>query len=615
MGVTFGKNTASLGAQRRLGEATRTLSSVFERLSSGQRIIRPSDDPAGLAVSSKLHTQSKIYGRAERNVSDGISLLNIADGAASQIGELLTRMAELAEQAANGSYSQTQRRNLNEEYQALDLEIRRITQTTSFNGIDLLTGELSTKDRTSVVSSVLSASPFHTDAEGRYVVFGETSGDLVLFDTQSGDNVHLTGGTAFDKGVVSDDGKVVYTTNAQDGLVLYDIATEQYTTIISSSIGGGEFSLSADGSTVVFETNLDITDGGGLGDVNPTIGNDSLYTFDTVSQTFTYRANLTNGLDDLAISSDGASFAFIDSASDIKVGSLLGGESTLTTVANSSGNIPNLIGISSDSTVYFTSKDDLTGDNGAGVEQIFSGSSSSTLAQLTDFSSESLNTGLLPTLFGNVPTLSADGSSLYFIADYDPNGENSDGLDQAFRLDIVLGGVTQLSLFDDGAFGITDPFVFSRDGGSLFGYDGGTIYHYDTTPDAFSFGIETGSGEVGTILSQIHGVLADVRGLGGYSISSQGSAQAALDSVQNGIDGLGILQGTLGAALSRLETAGSLAGSYKDELQTAESRILDADIAVETANLLRLQIVQQAATSVLAQANQQPEIALSLLEG
>ncbi|MCB0334396.1 MAG: hypothetical protein KDD55_12900, partial [Bdellovibrionales bacterium] len=303
MGVTFGRNIASLGAQRRLGDATRSLSSVFERLSSGQRITRPSDDPAGLAVSSKLHTQSRIYDRAGRNVSDGVSLLNIADGAVSQISELLTRMAELAEQAANGSYSQSQRRNLNKEYQALDLEIRRITQTTSFNGIDLLTGSLSTKSRSSVVSGVLNAAPLSTDAEGRYVVYGANTTDLVLYDTLTDTSTVLTGGTIFDKGIVSDDGKVAYTTGNQDGLAVYHIATGETTTIISSAMNGSEFSFSADGSTIVFETDLDITDGGGLGDINPSIGNNSLYSFDVASQTFTYLTNLATSLDDVAISS------------------------------------------------------------------------------------------------------------------------------------------------------------------------------------------------------------------------------------------------------------------------------------------------------------------------
>ena len=105
MSVRLGSNIASLGAQRRLADTSSALSTTFERLSSGQRINRASDDAAGLAISDTLRAKSRIYTQGVRNLNDGISLLNIADSAIENLSSIVVRLEELAAQAANGSYS------------------------------------------------------------------------------------------------------------------------------------------------------------------------------------------------------------------------------------------------------------------------------------------------------------------------------------------------------------------------------------------------------------------------------------------------------------------------------------------------------------------------------
>ena len=130
----------SLTTQRMLTAASDGLSRSFERLASGQRINSASDDAAGLAVADNLRLKTRLYSVAVRNINDGFSALNIASGAIDQQTGLVTRLAELAEQSANGSLSNTQRRSLNAEYQALISESGRIGSTTSFNGIALLLG-------------------------------------------------------------------------------------------------------------------------------------------------------------------------------------------------------------------------------------------------------------------------------------------------------------------------------------------------------------------------------------------------------------------------------------------------------------------------------------------
>jgi flagellin len=140
MAISLGSNIASLQAQRRLANATDRLGRTFERLSSGQRINRASDDAAGLAIADSLKAQQRIASVAIRNANDGISTIAIADSALGEIGNVLSRLAELAEQSANGVFSTTQRSALSNEFVALGSEIERIASTTSFNGVALLSG-------------------------------------------------------------------------------------------------------------------------------------------------------------------------------------------------------------------------------------------------------------------------------------------------------------------------------------------------------------------------------------------------------------------------------------------------------------------------------------------
>jgi len=140
MAVTINTNIASLNAQRRLGHSTGQLERSFERLSSGLRIVRASDDAAGLAVADSLRADQRIATVAVRNANDGISMVSIADGALSEIGNVLARMSELAEQSANGVLTTSQRSALQSEFTALGSEIERIANTTSFNSLTLLSG-------------------------------------------------------------------------------------------------------------------------------------------------------------------------------------------------------------------------------------------------------------------------------------------------------------------------------------------------------------------------------------------------------------------------------------------------------------------------------------------
>lgn len=137
MGVRIGSNTAALTAQRRLGQSSNELGGVFERLASGQRINRASDDAAGLAIADQLRADRRLWTQSLANINDGISALAITDGALDQRGSILQRLSELAEQSANGTFSGKQRVSIDKEYQQLLRELERIRDSTSFNGLNL----------------------------------------------------------------------------------------------------------------------------------------------------------------------------------------------------------------------------------------------------------------------------------------------------------------------------------------------------------------------------------------------------------------------------------------------------------------------------------------------
>lgn len=136
--IRLGSNLLSLNLQRHIGRAGADLDTVSERLSSGQRINRASDDAAGLAIVSELNVGRRVASQAVRNLSDGVSMINIMDAGLAAQKELVIRMVELGEQSANGTYSAQQRDVLQREYQALLNEFDRIGDSTSFNGIKLL---------------------------------------------------------------------------------------------------------------------------------------------------------------------------------------------------------------------------------------------------------------------------------------------------------------------------------------------------------------------------------------------------------------------------------------------------------------------------------------------
>ena len=143
MPVRIFNNIPSLSAQRILSVNNDRLATSVERISSGIRINRAADDAAGLAISEALRSDIRATRQAVRNANDGISLINVTEGALNEQSSILIRLRELASQASTGTVGSTERQSVQLEFQALRLEIDRISHTTQFNGQGLVDGSLS----------------------------------------------------------------------------------------------------------------------------------------------------------------------------------------------------------------------------------------------------------------------------------------------------------------------------------------------------------------------------------------------------------------------------------------------------------------------------------------
>lgn len=144
MAISVVTNVASLRAQRNLAKTTSAMTGHIEKLSSGLRINKAGDDAARSAISSQMTAYGKGLKQAERNANDGISMIQTAEGALNEMGNIVTRMRELAVQAANeGTMDSTERGYLDQEFQLLESELNRIVDVTEYNGQKLVNGGIS----------------------------------------------------------------------------------------------------------------------------------------------------------------------------------------------------------------------------------------------------------------------------------------------------------------------------------------------------------------------------------------------------------------------------------------------------------------------------------------
>ncbi|MCO6431169.1 MAG: VCBS repeat-containing protein [Deltaproteobacteria bacterium] len=623
MPITIGSNISSLKAQRRLAENSSHITSTFERLSSGQRINRASDDAAGLAIADSLRSNRAVFTQGVRNLNDGISLLSIADSAVQNLSSIVIRLKELAEQAANGSYGSKQRAALDSEAQTLADEYLRIAQSTTFNGRQLFSadfGELRLQGGFGIDGSILSslggAAGLGTLGSRTLLDLGNGSQNTeeVRLADLNGDGFldMVTGvddGSDGHIGISFGDGSGTFGTETTyfksdssfNDLELVDLNNDGHLDIVTNSAnslnirmnnGDGTF-----GAATLFSHPYNVS-GIAFGDMNG----------DGIADVVT--APLTNGIVSIRMGQGDGTFGSVTTLTmegtasrDVQLADLNNdGVLDLLTAGTTSGVGAVTIRLGAGDGTFGASYSYAMDTNRLTVEAgDFDGDGNlDIIAGAVGSTNSIVRLGYGDGTFGDVVTI---GFGVLELGDF-----NGDG-----HLDVLGGnggGALHIALgIGDGTFGgilsyvMDDGTVYSVALGDLNG-DG----VYDVVTGGYSSSISDASAAI-----RLQDTSPGIGALNAFSLRTIADANQALGLFSNSLNRLSAQRGVIGAFQARLEVATNVLTASSENFASAEGRIRDTDIAEDAAKLATQQILQRAATAVLAQANQQPAIAVNLL--
>ena len=500
MALTINHNLMAQNVARNLSDHYGSLSTSTQRLSSGLRINSSADDAAGLAVRELMRSDISTLNQGIRNANDAISMIQTADGALQIIDEKLVRMKELAEQAATGTYSSDQRIIINSEFQAMALEIERISKSTDFNGIKLLDGSLAgTHDGSGLNSTGAAKIHFGTG--------NDSAEDYYYVNIANAGLEGLTLGTTMPSTIERINERVengVWATGMTSGVIPYAYIPKgaKNVTIQLDSHGGHIPVLSWNDDIAIFTR-----DGAHL--AGYPVGNDP--------------ATTNPNSNDYVWSANGINLSNVNSAF----------------ITESNGFLP---GATYDSSHI----------NTGGTYSPDSGTATTTF---------------------NGMTISSGGDG-----NWNDSVHNNNEVDPGYGVDYVhIDEVTEdLLLFSVGSA------TFAMN----VSWDSMTDVNYST-----------------------------VNGMQIVDIQTQDGAQKALTQVDQAMLYKDNIRAGLGATQNRLENTISNLQIQSENLQAAESQISDTDVAQEMTSFVREQILTQAATAMLTQANSMPKMALQLITG
>jgi len=585
MAMVINSNIQSLNAQRHLNTSLMDQNKASERLSSGLRINTAADDAAGLAIANRMTSQVKGLNQAIRNANDGVSLIQTAEGGLAETTNILQRMRELSIQSANGIYDQGNRDTLNAEVQQLKLEIDRIAETTGFNGLNILDGSLGKVDlqigENANQTVALEIGKVDTGSLGT----GD-SGDVVGRALTAGiaaQLVQVTGGSG--SLVINNQsvGSLTGTTTAKEAIDL-----------INAGLDGVEVS-------VFTEFKADATTGatGKLtGTETATI---TTVLIDGSSNVIDIRQ--TQNMDEVVAQINEKGSGVVTASLDDD-GKLLLSAVDAVSIATGGANIAN-IGFTAT-----TQNASLKFDAEAGTDNI--NITVGTGAAVGDLGIDTRENG-------DITGIAATGAA---------------GAGELLENELVLNGVnigaasasSAATLIADSISNVIAINKKSDESGVVASADSAGIISLNSV-SGNEISIDFGTGTAATtpttaeqnIMNKIGlNVANHTRGAGSavanIDISTAKGAQAAIDITTAALDEINTVRGDLGAVSNRLGHTVSNLSNVSENAAAARSQIMDADFAVESANLSRAQVLQQAGNAMLAQANARPQQVLSLLQ-
>lgn len=636
--TVIGTNIASMRAANASNMASKSLQTAMERLSTGKRINSAKDDAAGLAIASRMTSQVKSMAVAIRNANDGISLAQTAEGALTEVTNMLQRMKELSTQAANGTLGASERGALQSEMSQLLAQINDISSTTNFNGINLLDGSTKTvKLQTgtnagqtidmALVSTSTAALGLTSGGTAGQVTTGRVTGDVnaagditfngvaaftgdptisdaVTFAAAVNANTATTGvkataynelngiaptGTSWAAGDVVINGDSVGAASSVEELVANinrDVAG------VTASLKDGKITLTNDtGASIVIGAGANggaakagFTAATYTGYVALNTTNGSALTVGGTASAAELQAvglNLTatgGGIVGTAVTS--ATFSATDKLS---INGVSIGASTDATAASKAAAIN---AKSAETGVVATAKTTATlvlnSGNYDGTEAFTINGVS--IAPVADASLDAVITQINGAGTGVTASASTDGKLV---------------LTSASGADIVVGDVAAdlVASVDGSALGATT--VTTRGVLTLQSTDGEPIRVEGANASVMGLAQMGGSAGAGST--------------GSLSIATVDDANAAMAKIDAALDQISSSRGDLGAIQNRLQVTVNNLTTTSSNLEEARSRIEDADFSAETTALAKAQILSQASTAMLAQANQSQQSVLQLL--
>lgn len=560
-------NISAQNAQGNIGRASNNASSSIARLSSGNRIVRSSDDVAGLATGTALRTQVTTLRTALANASQGTSLLQVADGGLSQIVDILQRQRAIAAQASSGQLTDSNRSLLNQEFASLSAEIDRISVSTNFNGVALLNGSLGTRTALTRTDANAAAAVLAAPTLGGAAAVASTV-TVQAFNTATGSAVlsnTLTG--------------------AAGGIQLVDAAD---TLLANTAYLGVDASIYGTFSSFKFSNVSFGATTAGSADLTVELNGVS-YTGRVTGAATDGVVTVSNGTNNIRLGLGTVDFS--DQAST---------DSTRATIADafSTVSIARTYNVSGADFVGTTLEGVVgTATNGVATARLNNGGSLSISNFQYQGSTGAANTSIL-TVQINGETFTSTGvddnitagGSLQFL---DSTGTQTFTINTTGLTTAIANIRTDLS--DRANFISALNQGFARAGGSGLNFTVGSA-----TTDVIN--VNVGSAATTSIF-------------GGQSlnITTAANAQAAANVIDNAITTVTSLRATVGALQSRFNFAANTIQSSIENQDSARSSLLDTDVSAESTSYASAQVQLQAGIAVLAQANQLPQGLLKLL--